>query len=68
FNLVPIPPLDGSRILAAVLGESVSSFMRFFEIYGLFLVVLFIFFLFPVLIPVIGAVFNFLTGLPARPF
>jgi Zn-dependent protease len=38
FNLVPIPPLDGSRILYAFAPERVQDFMRDIEPYGLFIV------------------------------
>jgi Zn-dependent protease len=38
FNLVPIPPLDGSRILYAFAPEPVQDFMRNIEPYGLFIV------------------------------
>jgi Zn-dependent protease len=38
FNLIPIPPLDGSRVLYAFAPEPVQDFMRQIEPYGLFLV------------------------------
>jgi Zn-dependent protease len=38
FNLIPIPPLDGSRILYAFAPEAVQNLMRQIEPYGLFLV------------------------------
>lgn len=38
FNMLPIPPLDGSRILYAVAPESVQEFMQFIEPYGLFII------------------------------
>lgn len=38
FNLIPIPPLDGSRVLYAFAPEPVQGFMRQLEPYGLFLV------------------------------
>jgi Zn-dependent protease len=34
FNLIPIPPLDGSRVLYALAPEGVQNFMRTFEQYG----------------------------------
>lgn len=45
FNLLPIPPLDGSRILAAALPKSKAEFLDFLEPYGLF--ILFFLLLFP---------------------
>jgi Zn-dependent protease len=38
FNLIPIPPLDGSRVLYAFAPEPVQDFMRQIEPYGLFVV------------------------------
>lgn len=47
FNLIPIPPLDGSKIVTALLpykmAESYRSFTRWFEQYGLIATLLFIF-------------------------
>lgn len=44
FNLIPIPPLDGSRILAAVLPEKQANFLDFLEPYGLFILLFLLFF------------------------
>jgi Zn-dependent protease len=38
FNLLPIPPLDGSRVLYAFAPEPVQRFMASIEPYGLFIV------------------------------
>lgn len=38
FNLVPIPPLDGSRVLYAFLPESTQQIMEQIEPYGFFIV------------------------------
>jgi len=38
FNLVPIPPLDGSRVLYAFAPESVRRFMEMVEPFGFFIV------------------------------
>ena len=38
FNLVPIPPLDGSRILYAVAPEPLQDVMRAIEPYGLVII------------------------------
>jgi Zn-dependent protease len=34
FNIIPIPPLDGSRVLYALAPEAVKAFMRNLERYG----------------------------------
>lgn len=64
FNLVPIPPLDGSRILAAVLPYRYERQLAMLERWGMFLVVMFIFFLFPLIAPIIPVIFRLITGSP----
>jgi len=39
FNLVPIPPLDGSRVLYAFAPEPVQDFMERIEPYGFFIII-----------------------------
>ncbi|HOC02669.1 MAG TPA: site-2 protease family protein [bacterium] len=43
FNLIPIPPLDGSRILSVLLPSRVSIVFDKIERYGLFIVYAFVF-------------------------
>ena len=62
FNLVPIPPLDGSQILFSLLPERFSELRNFLQRYGLVLLMLFIFFGFQLLNPLVFAVYNFLVG------
>lgn len=38
FNMLPIPPLDGSRVLYAVAPDGVRRFMEMMEQYGIFVV------------------------------
>jgi len=40
FNLIPIPPLDGSRVVYAFAPERVQDFMRQIEQYGLLIVIM----------------------------
>jgi len=63
FNLVPIAPLDGSKLLYALFPENTLKFRQFFERYGLMLVLFFIFFLWSYLFPVIAFVFRLITGI-----
>jgi Zn-dependent protease len=44
FNLVPLPPLDGSWILFTLLPERLSNLKFFLQQYGLFILLFFIFF------------------------
>jgi Zn-dependent protease len=40
FNLIPVPPLDGSRILAAIIPDAGATIMDQLERYGMFIVLL----------------------------
>ncbi len=53
FNLVPIPPLDGSKILYALLPTSAQHIKAVLDRYGIILVFFFVFFLFKILSPII---------------
>jgi Zn-dependent protease len=44
FNLIPIPPLDGSWILFSFLPKSSARFRIFFQQYGMFILLFLIFF------------------------
>jgi len=43
FNMIPIPPLDGSRVLYAFAPESIQELMQQIEPYGFFLIFVLIF-------------------------
>jgi len=64
FNLVPIPPLDGSKVLFSLLPRTESSLKLsfFLERYGMILVLIFIFFGFQLIIPIIDALFKLIAG------
>jgi Zn-dependent protease len=63
FNLVPIPPLDGSKILFAFLPYHLERARLSLERYGFFIVLIFIVFLWQFLTPIIGLIFSLLTGI-----
>jgi Zn-dependent protease len=63
FNLLPIPPLDGSRLLYALAPDGVRRIMEKFESLGLIFVILIIFLAGTLLSTVIGAVVNWALGL-----
>ena len=62
FNLVPIPPLDGSKVLLAVLPDSMHSVRVLLEKYGFVLLILFMLFFYQFLTPLIGFLFELFTG------
>ncbi|MBP9760651.1 MAG: site-2 protease family protein [Candidatus Magasanikbacteria bacterium] len=62
FNLVPIPPLDGSKILFAVLPDSMHNVRANLERYGFVILLIFIFFFFDILQPFIEFFYTLFTG------
>lgn len=63
FNLVPIAPLDGSKILFGIIGYKAHRFERFFEKYSIFILLFFVFFLWQFITPIVYMIFMSLTGL-----
>ena len=64
FNLIPIPPLDGSKILFALLPYKWQGVRESFEKFGLIFIIIFIFFLWQVMSPLVSFLFTLLTGFP----
>lgn len=64
FNLVPIPPLDGSKVLFALLPATNTGYavMAFLERYGLILIFALLFFAGSFLFPIIAALFRLMVG------
>lgn len=58
FNMIPFPPLDGSRVLYAIAPEPVQKVMEVIESYGLMGFVLFFILLFQFIAPFIGDIIN----------
>ncbi len=63
FNLLPIPPLDGSRVLYAVAPDFLRDLMRRFEQLGVMGVILIIVVAGPVVYPVIEEINSFLFSI-----
>lgn len=63
FNLVPISPLDGSKLLFAFFPQKFRELRTFFEQYSLVLLLIFIFFLWKLILPLVIAIFTLITGL-----
>ena len=64
FNLIPIPPLDGSHIFFSFLPESTFKIQRFLFQYGIFILIFFIFFVFPLIYPLIFFIYKIVVGRP----
>ena len=71
FNLVPIPPLDGSKILASLIPLHLAHRFslqaltaRYGFMGGFLLILLFLFFLWPVFFRFVAFLFTIFTGMP----
>ncbi|OGZ18171.1 MAG: hypothetical protein A2V72_00340 [Candidatus Nealsonbacteria bacterium RBG_13_37_56] len=64
FNLIPVPPLDGSHIFFSLLPYSARNIKIFFQQFGIFILIFIIFFAFPYLAFIINWIFNLITGFP----
>ncbi len=62
FNLLPIPPLDGSKVLYAVLPDSLWKVKETLERYGFFILIAFILFFPGVTSPVVEYIVRILVG------
>jgi Zn-dependent protease len=62
FNLLPIPPLDGSKVLFAILPQNLYQIQLALEQYGFIILILFIFVLWRYLLPIIFFIFRLLVG------
>jgi len=63
FNLVPIPPLDGSKILFSILPPRFKPIEFFLERYAIFILLIFIFFFWSKVAPLVFSLFKLLTGI-----
>lgn len=63
FNMVPIPPLDGSKVLFAFLPYRAQHIRYFLERWGFPLVILFVIFFWQMILPIAGTLFGVITGL-----
>ena len=67
FNLLPIPPLDGSTLLSIVLPPSQQSIVRFLDQYGIFLLLGLLILAPNLLTPIFRAITDALYGLVGLP-
>jgi Zn-dependent protease len=65
FNLLPIPPLDGSHVLFDLLDPRTAQSARtFMNQYGLMLLLVVVFLAWRIIMPVLVPIVNFLAGVP----
>lgn len=63
FNLMPIPPLDGSKVITPFLPARLQEIYQSIEPYGMFIVFAFVWFGFGYIAPLINFFFSVLTGI-----
>ena len=63
FNLIPIPPLDGSKIISSVLPRGFMRVRQSMERFGFFGVIIFLLFLWQFFAPLIPWLFKLITGI-----
>ncbi len=63
FNLMPIPPLDGSKILFGLFPKQTQKIRNFLDSYSIVLILIFIFFIWQYITPLIIFVTEILTGI-----
>jgi Zn-dependent protease len=62
FNLVPIPPLDGSKVILPILPYAWQQRFYEFERFGFILVIFFIYLGFDLILPIINWLFFLIVG------
>ncbi len=62
FNLIPIPPLDGSKVLFSFLPPNMIQVREIMERYSIFLFLIVIFFLWRFVEPIIPLIFQLIVG------
>lgn len=64
FNMIPIPPLDGSKILFNILPytQKTQEFRSRLERYGLFIFIFFLLFLWDYIFPIVLLIYNLIVG------
>jgi Zn-dependent protease len=62
FNLIPIPPLDGSKVILPFLPLAWQYRILELEKYGMILVILFVVLGFSLIMPIISFLFRIIVG------
>ncbi|MFA6095279.1 MAG: site-2 protease family protein [Candidatus Paceibacterota bacterium] len=62
FNMMPIPPLDGSKVLSALIPRSLLPVRTYFERFGFVGVLIFVIIIWQFIYPIIPWLFSAITG------
>ena len=62
FNLIPIPPLDGSKILFSVLPYHLQHIQKTMEQYWLVAIFFLLFFIWPIISPIVFWIYRIIVG------
>jgi len=62
FNLIPVPPLDGSKILFSIMPNQYGKIRLTLERFGFLFILFFVFFLWQLFTPFIDFLFKTITG------
>ena len=63
FNLIPLPPLDGSTVLFSLFPRQYGKLRVTLEMYSPFFMIVVVFFLWRIIQPIIPVIFRFFTGI-----
>ncbi len=63
FNMIPIPPLDGSKVLFSILPPNMAHIRETLERYSIFFFLILVFFLWRFVEPIIPYIFKVVTGI-----
>lgn len=66
FNLIPIPPLDGSKLLFSFLPNQYGRFRIMMEHYAPIFILIVVFFLWQLISPIVPHIFSIITGIGAQ--
>ena len=66
FNLMPIPPLDGSKVLFALLPRTMQmhELEHFLNRYGFYILIAFVLFGFSLIVPIVQFIYFLIAGVP----
>lgn len=64
FNLIPLPPLDGSKVLFSLLPNQYGQTRMMLESYAPIFILIVVMFIWSLVSPIVPGIIRFLTGIP----